>query len=72
MFNFSLKFRTLMMKLDVLWLLFDEIDLTIGFGRVELGWVSFCRSKIRPVGRLVLRAKMSVMSKIDMYFRTSD
>ena len=30
-----------MMKLDVLWLLFDEIDLTIGFGRVELGWVSF-------------------------------
>ena len=30
-----------MMKLDVVWLLFDEIDLTIGFGRVELGWVSF-------------------------------
>ena len=40
-FNFSLKFRTIMMKLDVLWLLFDEIDLAIGFGRVELGWVSF-------------------------------
>ena len=41
MFDFSLKFRTLMMKLDVLWLLFDEIDLTIEFGRVELDWVSF-------------------------------
>ena len=29
------------MKLDMLWLLFDEIDLTIGFEKVEIGWVSF-------------------------------
>ena len=40
-FNFDSKFKTLLMKLDMLWLLFDEIDLTIGFGRIEIGWVSF-------------------------------
>ena len=40
-FNFSLKFRNLLTKLDMLWLLFDEIDLTIRFGRVEIGWLSF-------------------------------
>ena len=30
-----------MMKLNVLWLLFDEIDLTIRFRRVEIDWVSY-------------------------------
>ena len=66
MFNFSLKFGTLLMKLDMLCLLFVEIDLTIGFERIEIDCVSFSQVQ-KMLGWLPRFAcQKAVMSEMDL------
>ena len=54
------------MNLDLLWTLFIEIDHTIGFGRVEIDWVSFSQVR-KMLGWLPCFAcEIIVMSETDL------